>query len=761
MRRSRWIPWIVFAAAVPFSGERVRGRDPSPSHPILLAGSSHAVIGAGYRQRMRLGMGSPFRLIDFALHDPRLDPAARAVVARRILDGTLRGDGYRIDPLALTPVVNPSAGRWARSGDYHLELIEDAVAVDDDPRTGELTVRLAYQLAVMEGTIEARGYLRVAHAAALLRDREVARRDAHRLVDEASRRGADPVTLVPGWRRALRFEVERPALQPLPPAEVRRAVARAPRLLARVRRSGMSFAGRTTVPPLPVRLLAGGTAATLARTAERTAMPPQTAVAVRVRFADRSVKPAAGRQKRAWAAFAAAATGEEQLVAQRTLLLARAPEFRPIAAGILLDAAVDLRTFAQERPWFPGFGGPSRGELMERHGVWVVLDGDVPSAWGPHYRAVVDGAASRLRQVLPEVSLRGLTVRVSREPGTRWALARHNPRKRIIHWPALTGPGTLAHEIAHDLDRQAAVRLYGVRGTYATTRAARLGDRPLAPALERIGEPSRGILRAVHPRGGAPNEVFARNVDWLVATALAARGLSDGYLSSTQDEVLTGHGTARPPGPPGSYDDALRTVLEAIIPSARPGRLAMRGRQPPPESVLRLVLGPAVPGRPERAPFAASDMVAERARAFATLSRWKCDGARAAPDRELATAYRRLVAMGAAARARRNAVREAGEAGGVRLRREVLRALYPPRPLFPGLGPRPRPRVRDLLAGVRVLEAHRVQPEDGGCASTPLFGPDAGACIELLACPDTTLLLNRTVPVFRLHRQLIPFPRNS
>jgi hypothetical protein len=731
MKRARWVALAILVAVLPWGTSPGREDGLPLPDPITLGDSSRlqAVLSAGYHERLQLGLGSPFRLIDLVLHDPRLDPAARTRIAQSLLARTLGGSGYRIDPPALDVITHVRVGPWPGSGRHHLALIDDAITDEADPRTGELVVRLAYRLAVMEGSIAQAGVGRAAYAAALLRDREVARRDAQRLVAEARRAGRDPVELVPAWRRALRFEVERAVYPDLPPREVRRAVDQASRLLARIRSRG-GYAAPALPPPAPA--LPRSAAAALARTAERTGFPPQTAVSVRVRFADQALRFPEGPRERAWAAFARHARNEEQLVAQRALLLARAPGLRRAVAGLVLDAAVGLRTFAQEPPWFPGFGGPTRREVMARHGIWVVLDGDVPRAWGPHYRAAVDRAATRLREVLPGVSLRGLTVRVSREPGSEWALARHNARKRIIEWPALTGPGTLAHEIAHDLDRQAAVRLYGVRGVYASNRAARAGRGALPHALERLSEPSRGLARGTHPRALEPAEVFARNVDWLVTTELARRGIRDGYLSSAQDDVLTGHGTVRPPGPPGLYDKALRTAVGALVPGRSPLG-AGAGHAPSPTSVLRLVAAPATgPGsaaglRALRAsPGSRLDGVRfVRARAHESLRRWTCSGAPAGAASELADAHRRLVEAGVAARARRAAEEAARGIGGPEAHRSLLRALYGAPRLVPLLRLPPPGIVRDLLAEVRAVQ--RSADLNEGCATAPLFAPSGAA----------------------------------
>src|SRR5688500_9286824 len=63
--------------------------------------SEAAAIAVGYLERLRLGLVSPFRLIDYALADPRLDEATRHRVAYALLARALDGDSYEIDPVAL------------------------------------------------------------------------------------------------------------------------------------------------------------------------------------------------------------------------------------------------------------------------------------------------------------------------------------------------------------------------------------------------------------------------------------------------------------------------------------------------------------------------------------------------------------------------------------------------------------------------------------------------------------------------------------
>ena len=68
---------------------RERGAEP------LSAGD---VVALGYLERLRLGLGSPFRLIDQALNDPRLDDATRRSTAQALLARTLDGHAYNVDP---------------------------------------------------------------------------------------------------------------------------------------------------------------------------------------------------------------------------------------------------------------------------------------------------------------------------------------------------------------------------------------------------------------------------------------------------------------------------------------------------------------------------------------------------------------------------------------------------------------------------------------------------------------------------------------
>src|ERR1044071_5376748 len=76
-------------------------------------------IGLGYLERLRLGMGSPFRLTEEALRDPRLDPLLSSRVAWGLLARLRRGDAYVVDPAVLdTP--GPSANQ---TGAAHVAVL--------------------------------------------------------------------------------------------------------------------------------------------------------------------------------------------------------------------------------------------------------------------------------------------------------------------------------------------------------------------------------------------------------------------------------------------------------------------------------------------------------------------------------------------------------------------------------------------------------------------------------------------------------------
>ncbi|HEX7091675.1 MAG TPA: hypothetical protein VF192_16160 [Longimicrobiales bacterium] len=717
------------------------------------------VIALGYLERLRLGLGSPFRLLDYALHDPRLDDSARVRLGWALLARTLDRAAYEVDPSTLDRAGPPRAGPRAPVGAHHLELITDAIREAPDPRGGELAVRLAYALAEAEGSVSRQAPEIAAQVAALLRDREIARADVLRLLLAAQRAGTPPLALASEWRASRRFQVERPPLEPLPAREEQRAIELAPRLAASLRALGPRLAGAEPQEPAPAASLLGRPAALrLAQLADSLNMPPQTPVvlAVDVRRHELADAPGLGPvEQAARRRFLANARNEERFAAEYALLLASDPGAARVAARSALAAAVALRTYAQEEVWFPGFGGPSTRELEDRFGLASVQFGDgVPSAWRPYYRRMLAQSLADLQRVLPALDTRGLRVRFARSPGRDATLALHDPSRRTVYFPPETGAGTIAHEIAHDLDWQVALKRYRVRGDYATDRATRRrGDR-LSLTVQGL---TRAALLAPEPgdptpplHSRRPAEVFARSMDWFVVVSLAREGRINGYLSSVQDDVLTGYGTVLAPDVTGAAGAALIAILDEVAPvhpETRERFLHSYGpaRTPSAYDLVRRVLEangaePASAGavasaaeRP-RAPVAsaAADMdplrvdalaagerklaVLEAARdsAFAAIDAWVCRGPAGDYVRELEASRRQLVARTAAAAARGIALEHAEQLAGEEGRRHVARAFFgapwPSAQVDPAMGE----LLDGLVARARELGSTRIDRSGGG-----------------------------------------------
>src|SRR5688500_5495294 len=166
-----------------------------------------AAVAWGYAERLRLGLESPFRLVEAASRDPRLGSTEGRTVAEALLARVLAGQPVDVDPATLDG-IGPTVDRRDATGEQHLSLITRAVAAGDDPRAGELAVRLAYALAVSERLVEGAAPPLVAGVAALLADREIARREARSVL----RSGADPIAEVRARRARRALYAERPAL---------------------------------------------------------------------------------------------------------------------------------------------------------------------------------------------------------------------------------------------------------------------------------------------------------------------------------------------------------------------------------------------------------------------------------------------------------------------------------------------------------------------------------------------------------------------
>lgn len=569
------------------------------------------VIALGYLERARLGLGSPFRLIEFALNDPDLPDEVSEPLAYGLLRRTLQGRTYYVDPaiLDMTRLAGVPSRRTA--GREQLALLERAIDAAPTAAAGERTVRLGYLLAEAERTIIP-GYTAVtAHVGALLSDRRRAREDAQLLLRAANVRQQDPLELLAQWRREMRFTVEQPSLAPVSVRE-EEAEARDGPLLAL---SFRALAQRQSAPATLVRpgalpALAGSGSLLDVTAAERLrelsvarAYPAQAPIAVAVAINRDGFVSHSGLepwQREARTAFSDQVINEEQLAAGAAALTALEAGAGPRLPLILLQSATFLRVWNQEEPWFPGDSAPSTRDLETRFGLaGVRFDDEVPDAWRPYYRRMLARSLADLQRVMPTITLRGLTIHFGDLPIEIHALALHEPRTRTLYLPPGSGAGTIAHEIAHDLDWQLARRRYETRGGYASDMAVRgnRNDRIAAAMFElsnSLVQPATEVEPT--PHATRPAEVFARGTDWLVAASLAREGRLGGYLSSFQDPVLTGYGTTRGPDITGAAIPALLAILEAVAPVGEETRSWVTGTYGPQRTLTAMELAATVAG---------------------------------------------------------------------------------------------------------------------------------------------------------------------
>ncbi|MGH7503586.1 MAG: hypothetical protein ACREL7_17805 [Longimicrobiales bacterium] len=710
-------------------------------------------IASGYLERLRLGLGSPFRLAEMALDDPRLGAETRHRLAWALLGRTIDQETYAIDPAVLDRIGGGPLGIRPGIGRYHLDLIEGAIRQSADPRGGELAVRLGYALAAAEGAITQHGIELTTRVAALVRDRELAQRDAGRLVESAGESGTDALTLLRRWRANRQFIVEQPPMTQISPEAELHAIELAPRL-ARVIHDLAQTGGRTNVQPTrpPSPLLGREAALALGAAADSLDAPPQTPVALAARLHRNELleSPWLDRDQRAnRERFLQQATSEERFAAELALLGRHSPwDNGPALAA--LAAAVGLRAYAQEPVWFPGDDGPSTRELVERYGLASVTFGQqVRPAWRPYYRRMLDLALTDLRTVLPSLDLRGLHIVFGDRARPDATLAMHDPRHRTLTLPPLTSAGTLAHEIAHDLDWQVALQRYRVRGDYASDRAARGGSDRFARRVQVLAGAS---IDAESDASGAsdharrPAEIFARSIDWFVAVSLAARNRSNGYLSSVQDDILTGYGTVRPPDITGNAGNALIAILDdvaPVYPRTREWYINRYGlnRSLTPYELVRKMVEMKIPGPGELADVQAPGsgearfVAIEQARTdgFTAIDQWLCRAPGATYQPRFEAARRSLVLEAARARARGVALDLARNVAGREGAKWVARRLFD----APGpYGADPDSAVAATLAAIvdRAREAgtapmpssvpgiHIVSPPSY-CALAPLGSP--------------------------------------
>ncbi|HEY5061597.1 MAG TPA: hypothetical protein VII52_08690, partial [Gemmatimonadaceae bacterium] len=519
------------------------------SRPTGVRGDELA-IALGYLERLRLGLGSPYRLADEATRDPRLDPPMGARVGRAILARLGRGDAYVIDAAVLD-----GAGPWAAdghgaTGNAHLALIDRAIRTAPDPRAGELAVRLAYAIAAAQGTLAASSVTAATQVAALVRDRELARADLADLLAEANIRHVNVLDLVAERRAIHAFRVEQPPLLPMTAELQVQAMNAVPALvgaLDTLDRTADAPAARLAASRAQSPVIGRAFAARLAVLARE--QPPVAQIVVTLQT---------------HSAATPHTSNDESLVARYASSAAADDSTRRGDALALLSSAVAMRSLAQQTPWFPGDGGPDASDLAAEFGIASVsFAHGVPATWQPYYLRELQNGLRDMRRVLPGLRMDGLHVRFGADALRDSALAMHDPRTRTIQLSIFTSGGTLAHELSHDLDWQAARRLFADGGGYSTDRSVRERRGPLAGSVRGLAE-----ARLLRPSGhGAtaptdrPAELFARGADWFVASALAQQGITNGFLSAIEDASLGGYAA----GPPSAIGVAGAHALTSAI----------------------------------------------------------------------------------------------------------------------------------------------------------------------------------------------------
>ncbi len=692
--------------------------------------SDSRTLAVGYLERGRLGLGSPFRLAEFALADPRLYDDDRAPVAAWLLRAALERDLYVIDPRVLDGIELPRELDGRRSGFEHLKLIDRTIREADDPRAGELAVRIAYLLASAEGVVRRSGARTAVRVAALIRDRELARRDAAALVRRAEQAGVSALVALPDWRARGESDLEAPLSTPLSPALEEEALALARLTTEAVRNLAATESAAPPDPERPPRSLLGlRAAARLAALAAELDAPPRPAISVALE-AHRSILESdvafGPRGKAAASRFLHQARDEEALAGELALLNARTGD-HPVGSSVALWAAVGLRPFSQERPWFPGFPAPSVAALAERHGIGeVTFDAAVPDRWRPFYLAVLDVALRDLRRVMPTLHLDGLRVHVGVEREGPGPLALHDPGERRLYLPPATAAGTLAHEIAHDLDWQVALRRYRVRGDYGTDRAFRARSDPLSTWVRGLAAAAPGSDRgnAADSHWTRPAEVFARGVDWFAVVSLGHEGRMNGYLSSVQDDLLTGYGTVPAPDVTGAAGGALIAILDDVAPAypaTREWFLSAYGpaRAHTPLDLIRMVLAEAPAYAPETeagpaGPRRLSAALQGYEVAAAALETWACRSPGSAYGGRGAGARFELIADASRAAARGLAMDRAEAIAGRSGRRWLARRIFGRRWREEPVPDDARPELEALLEELRDVEQRIPAFEPGG-----------------------------------------------
>src|SRR5207248_10515129 len=163
----------------------------------------------------------------------------------------------------------------------------------------------------------------------------------------------------------------------------------------------------------------------------------------------------------------------ETLAGEYGLLAASGDTARTAGTLAVVAAATALRAMAQEEPWFAGSPAPSVADLRAEFGLaGVAFDRSVRHEWQPYYLRMIGTSLRDMQRVLGGLSVAGLRIAIGESGLPDTILALHDPATRTIKISVFSSSGTLAHELAHDLDWQAARSLYAGSG-YSTDRAVR------------------------------------------------------------------------------------------------------------------------------------------------------------------------------------------------------------------------------------------------------------------------------------------------
>jgi hypothetical protein len=648
---------LATRATVSLSARKQAAQATARLDSTITLGGSTGALALSYLERARLGLGSPFRLIDQAVHETRLSDSVGRDVAWAIVDRLFEGRVYEIDPRVLDVIS------YAGTGSGHLGIIEEVINRSDDPRVGETAVRLAYALAASNGATSMTSLPVVAEVASQVRDRVLAVRDARRAISRARDDGVDLIDELTHSRTTRTLVVEQPVLGPLSAGDREAAIEMAPAILRRI-----EAVVPGTIPEVVPSLLDRKSATLLAGLAA--SQPPLAAIRVPVTGRAATLRGDTTLPRSALPVIASAAN-EESLVAAFAFADASSEGRSAALRRLMVSAAVALRAHAQDRVWL-GTEQVTTGSVIGRYALKAItFDRDVPREWRPFYTQMIADALGDFERALPGYDGAGLSFNIEMGALPDSALAMHDPRTHTIRLSAMTPSGTLAHELAHDVDWRAARRLFARSGGYATDRSQRESSLRLSSSVRGLTTARIAGRGRISSHGSSrPAEVFARSVDWFVADALASMGRSNGFLSAIEDPILSGFAAAPSDAPlPGTARALVGTLAEmTYVPDSMALAYVRRWESSevldPSAVVMRTMDAPIFARRGQRAAFGlAPDMIS----ALSTGALCRVDAMREGTSQE------RLLAMAIDARARGIVVRVARNSPATPLAPEDLR----------------------------------------------------------------------------------------